>query len=303
LECHETALKIIAASIFSYTLGHMTQSFTATDTAVIQRARRKRRDVLVLREDETWLREYSPDPTHMLWRMAQRGALISLGAGRYAIPAIGTASPAFKAWQPMLHARLAPHGNYYLAGLSAMIDHRLTDISDPTVCVVIEFSHGELQRGRVSIAGKPIRAVRSRREVFSEDLGIETIQVSRSEHYRRSNRIRTLVDCLWHPELCGETETWVSAWGRADLSSEDARNACLYAAPLGISVSRRLGVILELVGHGEIAREHISRRSDRPTALVANGPKATDAALVDRFWSVVYNVPQDRVEGWLSYGK
>jgi predicted transcriptional regulator of viral defense system len=141
----------------------MSQSFTQTDTAVIQRARRKRREVLVLREDEDWLREYSPQPRDMLWRMAQRGALISLGAGRYAIPTIGTRSSDFKAWQPMLHARLAPHGDYYLAGLSALIEHRLTDISERTAFVVVGFAHRDIQDGRVSVSGRPLRAARTRR--------------------------------------------------------------------------------------------------------------------------------------------
>jgi predicted transcriptional regulator of viral defense system len=284
----------------------MAQRFTDTDTALIQRARRKRRDVIVLREDEHWLAEYSSRPKDMLWRMARRGALISLGAGRYAIPVLGSDSAAFKAWQPMLHARLAPHGSYYLGGLSALVEHRLTDVSESSIFAVVGFWHSDLQEGGVTVAGRPVHAVRTRRAVFTEELGVERIRLSRSEHYLRSDPTRTLVDCLWHPELCGATETWITAWGRSAETALRPAASCRYALALGPSVARRVGLMLDLIGHGEVAREVMPpkvRRGDRVALLSADGPSATDTTPVDPFWRVAFNVPRDRIEGWLAYGK
>ncbi|MEX2025355.1 MAG: hypothetical protein WD993_09835 [Thermoleophilaceae bacterium] len=282
----------------------MSQSFTTTDTAVIQRARRKRREVIVLREDVDWLREFSPSPKDMLRRMARRGALIRLGAGRYAIPVIGSDSPEFKAWQPMVHARLAPLGEYYLGGFSALAEHRLTDLSDPAAFVVAGFWHSALAAGRVAVVGRPLRAAITRRPVLTGELGIETVRLSRTETYRRSDPTRTLVDCLWHPRLCGTPETWITAWGRGATATLDVDLACRYAAALGPSVACRVGLMLDLVGHGHIARDTLghARRADRPTPLVA-GDAIGDAVERDPTWNVVLNVPRERVEGWLSYGK
>lgn len=282
------------------------QRFTATDTEVIARARRKRRDVIVLREDREWLSELSPRPEDMLLRMAHRGALVKLGAGRYAIPALGSTSLGRVSWQPLLHARLAPHGDYYLAGFSALEEHRLTDLSDKMITAVTGFGNRQVLSGTVRVAGRPLHAVYTRRRVFEEKLGIETVRLSRTGSYHRSDPTRTLVDCLWHPELCGSTETWVSAWGRA-LTEErlDHRRACVYALALGPAVARRVGYLLELVGYGEQARTTLPpsvRRGDRQVTLVKGLP-ASEADPHDPFWRITLNVPRTRLEGWLSYGK
>ena len=282
------------------------QRFTATDTEVIARARRKRRDVIVLRDDREWLSELSPRPQDMLLRMAHRGALLKLGAGRYAIPALGSTSLARVSWQPLLHARLAPHGDYYLAGFSALEEHRLTDLSNRTITAVIGFSNRQVLSGTTRVAGRPLHALYTRRRVFDEELGVETVRLSRTGRYRRSDPTRALVDCLWHPELCGSTETWVSAWGRALTEGRlDPPRMCTYALALGPAVARRVGYMLELVGYGEQARASLPpsvRRGERQVVLVKALP-ASAAHPRDPFWRVTLNVPRARLEGWLSYGK
>jgi predicted transcriptional regulator of viral defense system len=283
----------------------MPQSFTPTDTAVIQRARRKRREVIVLREDADWLREYSASPKDMVRRMARRGSLIRIGAGRYAIPTIGSASPDFKAWQPMLDARLAPLGDYYLGGLSALVEHRLTDLSASSAFVVAGFWHSALAAGDVTVAGRAVRACVTRRSVFGRALGVQLVELGRGETYRRSDATRTLVDCLWHPEISGPPETWITAWGRGAGDLLDPDVACQYARALGPSTACRVGLMLDLVGYGSIAREHLAgeRRLARPALLVGRGRARSEGAAIDATWNVVWNVPRDRVEGWLSYGK
>jgi predicted transcriptional regulator of viral defense system len=285
----------------------MAQSFTRTDTAVIQRARRKRREVIVLRDDRDWLATYSSSPKDMLHRMANRGALIRLGAGRYAIPVLGEDSPAYKSWQPMVHSRLAPLGRYYLTGLTALAEHGLTDIGPPEVTAVIGFRNSLLESGTVEVAGRRIRVARSLREdPFSESAGIELVRLSRSENYYRSDPTRTLVDSLWHPTLFGATETWMSAWGRGDRRRLDVEAACRYALALGASVARRTGAVLDLLGHGSVAERLIPprlRRSDRVTLFVGNGPSRTASTEIHPVWHVAFNVDRHRLMGWLSYGK
>lgn len=284
----------------------MVQRFSETDTAVIRRARRKRRDVLVLREDAGWLSEFSRNPRNMLSRMAARGALIRLGAGRYAIPDIGSASLAYKSWQPLLHARLAPMGNYYLGGFSALEEHRLTDLTESAAFVFGAASMRSLGTF-VEIAGRPTHLKLTGRDVFAPELGIETVRLSRSEAYLRSTLTRTLVDCLWQPGMCGAVETWVTAWGRGAVDALEPETACRQALVMGPSVARRVGLMLELVGMGDVARKCLAPRDlrgSRATLLVAGLHDAsTRTGEIDRDWGVRFNVPRHQIEGWLTYGK
>lgn len=284
----------------------MTQSFTARDTAIVARARRLHRPVLVLSEDK-WLRDYSARPKDLVRQMASRGALVKLGAGRYALPKLGLEGVDFHAWQTLLDGRLRPLGDYYVGFFSALEEHRLIDLEEPIATVLVGFAHRQLAEGKVEVAGREIRAATTRRSLFSDELGVETVRPSRIESYRRSNPTRALVDCLWHPRLAGASETWVSAWGRA-ASREllDADAACLYAEAIGPAVARRVGLMLDLVGSGDVARARFPsrlRRSDREPVLVADGPPASDGMEVDPYWRVRMNVDRDRLEGWLLYGK
>jgi predicted transcriptional regulator of viral defense system len=262
--------------------------------------------VIVLREDRPWLEAFSSRPKDMLRRMARRGALIELGAGRYAIPELGRGGIAFKAWQPLVDARLAPLGPYYIGFLNALADHRLTDLTVKDVTVAIGFANRQVMGDGASVAGRSLRVVRTSRPVFTEDAGIQVVEISRTQGYRRSDPMRTLVDALWHPELYGSAETWIGAWGRARRRELlDVEQICGYAQALGPSVARRTGLMLELVGQGNAARALLPsrvRRSDRPTALVADWPDYLGAER-DPFWHTTFNVPRERVEGWLAYGK
>jgi len=294
-----------ALCTLSDTVLHTMQSFTKLDTAVINRAQRKRREVIVLREDSDWLSEFSSIPRDMLRRMASRGALTPLGAGCYAISKLGRPGVQFKAWQPLVHARLGSLGPYYLSGLTALADHRLTDISSKDVLAVIGFRNAEIENSRIAVGGRPLIVCRSQRPaVFSEAAGIETVTLSRTQSYRRSDATRTLVDALWHPELFGATETWVTAWGRGgERGTLDIELACRYAVTLGPSTARRVGVLLDLLGHGREARELIPKSAahiNAPVQLVGNSDFTESDADIDPYWRVAFNVRRDRIEGWLA---
>lgn len=169
------------------------------------------------------------------------------------------------------------------------------------------FGNRQLASGELEVTGREVRSVRTRRAVFDADLGVEVVRLSRAESYLRSNPTRTLVDCLWHPQLSGATETWVTAWGRGMRYEQlDPVAACRYALALGPAVARRTGVMLDLLGAGGIARAHLPsrvRRSDRTTLMLADGPPARNEMDLDPFWRVYMNVSRDRLEGWLMYGK
>jgi predicted transcriptional regulator of viral defense system len=279
------------------------QRYSESDTCVIQAARRRRRGVIVLREDLPWLSQHSARPKDMLRRMARRGALIELGAGRYAIPKIGQSDIAYQPWQQLVHARLSPHGDYYVGFLTALIEHRLVDLSEPAITVAIGFANSALTGKANQIAGRPLHVLHSSKAIFSPASGIETAP---DAAYTRSDLQRTLVDALWAPRLFASTETWANGWGRAaSHGSIDAETICRYALLLGGMVPRRVGALLAMTGHDLQARHYLParvRRADRIADLVADAPPQ-DGAELDPYWRVRFNVPRERIEGWLLYGK
>jgi predicted transcriptional regulator of viral defense system len=239
--------------------------------------------------------------------MAMRGALIQLGAGSYAIPELGRPAVQFKAWQPLVHARLGALGPYYLGGLTALAEHRLTDISSKEVTAIIGFRNSTIEKGLISVGGRPVVASRSLRgAVFADENGIETVALSRTEAYRRSNVTRTLVDALWRPELFGATETWVTAWGRGERNALDVGLACKYAVAIGPSTAQRTGLLLDLLGHGQQAKQLIPKsviRRGSAVRLVADSNDTEETVETDPYWRVAFNMRREQIEGWLTYGK
>ncbi|HLM87376.1 MAG TPA: hypothetical protein VK272_14445 [Solirubrobacteraceae bacterium] len=235
--------------------------------------------------------------------MAGRGALIEIGAGRYAIPEIGQSDIAYQPWQRLVHARLSSHGDYYVGFLTALVEHRLVDLSERSITVAIGFANSSLTGKRAEIAGRPLHVIRSSKAIFSAQSGIEIVP---SPSYARSDLQRTLVDALWAPKLFGSTETWATGWGRAASHGLiDAETVCRYAICLGGVVPRRVGAMLSMTGHDLEARHYLPsrvRRADRRADLVADEPSRSDAEL-NSFWQVRFNVPREQIEGWLLYGK
>lgn len=259
--------------------------------------------MIVLREDLAWLSTFSARPKDMLRRMASRGALVEIGAGRYAIPGIGQADIAYQPWQRLVHARLSSHGAYYIGFLAGLIEHRLVDLSEPSITVAIGFANSALTGKPTCLGGRPLHIVRTKRPIFTAESGIEAVS---APAYVRSDLERTILDALWAPKMFGTAETWVSAWGRAathDLI--DVERVCRYGMMLGGMVPRRLGLMLDLSGHEAEARRHLPariRRSDR-IADLAGGRPTSENAEIDDYWRVRFDVPRDRLEGWLMYGK
>jgi predicted transcriptional regulator of viral defense system len=279
----------------------VSQSLTKRDTAVIKRAQQKRLSVLHLREDRDWLSDYSSDPRLLLSRMAKRGALIRLGGGRYAIAALGDPTLARLPHLNLIDADLAPLGPYYVGFWSALALHGLTDVDSPSITVAIGFDNGRVQASANAISGTAVRVTRMSAELMH--FGLETVRLSRSERYVRSDRERTLIDCLLRPRMAGSVELTMTAWGRA-LAHEELRVNVLadYAARLGPPASRRVGALLKVAGRNDLAAERFpaATRRARLLSLGAATPAVED---VDSEYRVALTPSRERLEGWLSYGK
>jgi predicted transcriptional regulator of viral defense system len=277
------------------------QRFTGLDSEVIGRAKRKRLDSIVLRRDREWLEEISPNPTNLVSRMARRGALIPLGGGRYAIPAIGSRST--PAWTTVIDAEMASLGLYYVGFMTALEGHRLVDLDEPEITVAIGFRNSRIEKAGSSIGGRPFKVTTMPSRLF--DFGLETVRLDRARSYRRSDLERTLVDCHERPRMVGSAEVWMRAWAQALRGDVDIDRLLDYSSRIGPSASRRTGLLLSLTGHGETARDAFpgrTRRADRIVPLIAGRPVEV-ADQVDPYWRVAFNVPKELVEGWLAYGR
>lgn len=281
------------------------QRFTRKDTEVIRQARKRRLDTIVLRRDRPWLEALSPDPTDLLRRMARRGALIPLGGGRYGIAEVGSRSLTMSmTWQAVLDAELGPLGPYYVGFMTALEEHRLTDLDEPSITVAIGFHNDRLERSAVTVAGRELRVTTMQPQ--SLEFGVETHHQSRNRRYRRSDLERTLLDCHERPRMLPSAETWIRAWAQAFREERVEISKLLdYSLRMGTSACRRTGVLLALLGHGEAARDAFPgrvRRADRIVPfLVDEQPSAS--ADIDPYWRVAWNVPVDLIERWLSYGR
>lgn len=275
-----------------------TQSFTPLDTAVIREARRRRRSVLVLREDKDWLTSFSRHPRELLRRMAGRGALQSLGRGRYAIvDRVGAASVEEAApWQVLADGLLAPYGDYYLGYLTAIVEHGLTDLESPTIYAALR-GRGRDLKAELRVVDRPV-VVSS--VVERKWFGVEPVRLSRAERYQRADLHRTLVDCLDRPQLCGSAELYVSAWARAlNGTGVEIATLCDYALRMGASVAQRAGLLLTVLGFEEAAREHLASVVGRRTYVVFDRAAQFEAERErDPTWGVILNIPRDVLEGW-----
>jgi predicted transcriptional regulator of viral defense system len=279
------------------------QRFTARDSAVITEAERRRRRVLVLSEDAEWLSAFSTRPRLLLSRMASRGALHALGGGRYLItppgrPSIHQAAP----WQVVLDGAMHPYGDYYVGFLSALVEHHLTDLDSPTIYVAVQRRSDINQKPVVGNREVVVARIGDAKHWFGSD----KVRISRSESYMRSDLERTLVDCLYRPDLCGSAELYVLGWARALRSDKvDVERLCDYALRLGSATARRSGFLLTIGGHADEARSYLSsvaRPSGGADRFDASLPRQSGAER-ETEWGLHLNVSRNAIEGWFAYGK
>jgi len=154
-------------------------------------------------------------------------------------------------------------------------------------------------RTTLEVAGRPITTT-----VLLSDLmfGLESVRISRSERYSRSDIERTLIDCLDRPRLCGSAEVWIRAWERGlRQESVDVARLCDYARRMGPFVARRAGLLLTVGGHEEEAKELL------PEFVRPGGTVLLDSSLPrrakqerDTTWGVGLNITREFVAGMFA---
>jgi len=186
-------------------------------------------------------------------------------------------------------ARLATPSDHYLAYYTAMELHRMVQHPLTTIFVAtIE------QRPRLVVGPITFRFIKVTRRKF---FGIEHRQVERGKAVAVTDLERTLLDCGDRLDLCGGVEEVVRGFARRhdDL---DADRLLRYVVELDRPVAtKRLGFLLEIVGHGEPKLmwelERLARRLRNYAPLVPG--VTTEGAERNRRWELTVNVDPDRL--------
>lgn len=263
-------------------------------------ARRQQRTVS-LRGDRELLASLSKRPRELLSLMARKGTLVSLGGGRYVVASWAGDSLAHAAPFPvLLDAALRERGPYYLGFLSALIDHRLTDVDSWEVYVALgpgtKFSGTGL-----TVDGRPVHVTRVTAQRRWEGAA-EQVRAAPREHYSRSTLERTLADTMYRTRLCGGMELVMSCWARGLAEQRvEIEALCGHARALSAAVARRVGFTLTLMGFHDDATRYLGDLSGpRDTALLdtthgfgSDGPWSRDSE-----WGIRVNVPERTLAGW-----
>jgi len=280
-------------------------SISRAERAFLAEKQRKREQHVTLRNDRELLSRYSADPYGMVHRMAAKGILLPLASGTYVIAPPSGAQRLQQATSVLLalDARLSPHGDYFISYFTGLVEHRLTDLDEPSIYVA--FRGGNLRN--VEVAGRPVRLVRISAE--RKWFGIEKLYTRdgrRGPRYHRATLERVLLDTLDKPKLCGGPEIAIRAWERAMRERKPDLPWLLEHAPrMGYSVVRRLGFWLDQLGEEKRAghlRQQLGNRSV-PILLDSSKRYGDGNWPVDRNWGVVVNIPRSAFAGWIAYGK
>ena len=178
-------------------------------------AQRRRRSVLVLSEDSDWLRELHPRPEGSAAADGRARCADQAGCGSLRDPGVRTCRGRLQGLAADARAVLLHSATTILCFFSALAEHRLTDLAEPFATVLVGFGSRQLQSGKLEVAGRQVRCVRTRRPVFSSELGVGRWCGSRAPKCicAAIRPARSSMPC-GIPELSGATETWVTAWGR-----------------------------------------------------------------------------------------
>lgn len=284
----------------------LTRSVPAEDARVLHEAAQRGQLYLRWPEDRHWLERIDGigDPQKRLWGMGDRGSLARIARGRWLILPPGASTVEHAAPPKVLLAALFDgRADWYLGYLSALVDHRLTDIDSETLYVGVR---GAQIASRQRIGHRPVRVVQHARP--DSWRGVERERAQGRVFSYRSDVERTLLDTLDQPRHCGPAEVWVRAWERAMREERvDLRRLVDYAEERSEVVQARLAFWLRETGH-----PRDSRRVIRGLGGPLSGSRLLDAAKNfgpeqrwprDRETGLVINMPQRTVDGWLEYGK
>jgi predicted transcriptional regulator of viral defense system len=234
--------------------------------------------------------------------MARRGSLRSVGNHRWVVlPAGASTIEQAAPLKVLLAAKFDGRADWYLGYLSALADHRLTDIDPEDVYVGVRRARMPTEQ---RLGSRRLIVVRHDRD--DDWRGVEQQREGRVMTYR-SDVERTLLDTLDQPRRCGPPEVWVRAWERA-MREQRADPLVLsdYAEQRSDAVQARLAFWLRETGHVRQAR-----RVQRAIGKPATGRVFLDASRAfgdgpwrrDRDTGLVVNLPERALDGWLEYSK
>ncbi len=263
------------------------------------------RDWVDLRRDKIWLTEEvgTPHLRQLLDRMADKGSLYQLGAGRYAVAPRGSVD-ASQALPFSVALDVAMGGReYYLAFGSALADHGLIDENiDPIIAARASAVGGN---DALSVQSLKVRIVRvsSDRRWF----GREWIKGGARSGYWRSDMERTLLDAVDRPDLCAGNELVARAWGRAVHEERpDADRLVDYATRLRGLSALRVAFYSQQLDRQDLAQRILAvvpRTRSSKARLDPTGAFGPGDWSRDRATGLQINIPESRLRGWLTYGK
>ena len=184
---------------------------------------------------------------------------------------------------------LAAPDPYFLAYYTAMELHRMIQHPLTTVFVATTARKADVQVGPTSV-----RFVRLVENKFA--FGHEPLQVERGKPVEAADLERTFLDAVDRPDLCGGIEEVTRGFARRHDDLERER-FLRYVVELDQPVvTKRLGFLLEIVGHGDprLPRE-LERLAGRLKTYTLLVPGDGDVVERSRRWELDINVDPQRL--------
>lgn len=185
-------------------------------------------------------------------------------------------------------AALAGTADYYLAFYTAMELHRMTQQPLRTVFIAMMRQKPEIAAAKVRF-----RFVKLKKERF---FGFEEVEVEQGHRVNVADLERTFLDCVDRPDLCGGFEEVARGMERRHREINEDR---LFRYVMRLDqpfVAKRLGFLLELVGHGDIElmreMELFAARVKKYVPLDKKGPQNGPR---DRRWKLIINADLNKV--------
>ena len=278
-------------------------SYQQPSRDILAEAHRRRLQTLALNSDRSWLEEITPQAANVLSRMSRTGLLHRAGHGRYVVAKPGTTSLTQNASPELIVDLLLRPRPYYLGWLTALIDHRLTDLHSRELIAGIP--QGERVRGRFPIDLKLVYVSPSRWPSSDELVRVRAASGTK-EFVWRSGLERTLVDAVNRPDLSGGFETVALAWARALGRSEVSwPKVAASARRSGDAAARRTAFMLVELGLEQVAEAHLladldPRQTSTPLDRTDSYALPPEEQRRDPRTGVVVNVPRDHLRAWLA---
>jgi len=257
---------------------------------LLQELKRNNRLIFSVSEAERILSKSRQKTSVFLGKLARRGLLNRLKAGKYLIVPleIEKSKEYLENWYIVARELVRPH-EYYISHYSAMVVHNMT--TQPVVKVYVSVPARVRNR---HVCGIYFYFVYCNRKKF---WGIFEKWISKEEKVMVSELERTILDCLERPDLCGGiTEIAKGIWiKRKEI---DYKKLVRGGERLNVpAVLKRLGFILELyrLGDDEII-DSLQTSIQNSSSYVVLDPTLSAKGRYRSRWKVLINSPEDELK-------